>query len=103
MSWETRGNNKYFYRKRRENGRVVSEYVGSGDVAEFIAAVAEVTRAMREEQHRQWQISRDADISIDRQLLQTARIVRLMQRATLIASGCHTHRRQWRRSRRESA
>ena len=30
MGWETRGNNTYYYRKRRVGPSVVSEYAGSG-------------------------------------------------------------------------
>ena len=37
MGWETRGNGKYYYRKRRIGDKVVSEYVGTGPGAELIA------------------------------------------------------------------
>jgi len=30
MGWEERRGRKYFYRKRRNGGRVVSEYLGAG-------------------------------------------------------------------------
>lgn len=37
MGWEYRAGRKYYYRKRREDGRVVSEYVGAGPLAELTA------------------------------------------------------------------
>ena len=30
MAWEERNGNQYYYRKRRQGNRVVSEYVGKG-------------------------------------------------------------------------
>ncbi len=36
---------------------------------------------------------------LDRELLQIGRLVRDLQAAALLADGCHTHRRQWRRKR----
>lgn len=37
MAWEKRGNRSYFYQKKRIGGKVKSEYVGAGEVAELIA------------------------------------------------------------------
>ena len=33
MGWEKRGNNKYYYRKKREGKRVISIYFGKGEKA----------------------------------------------------------------------
>ena len=35
--WEQRGNNSYYYKKRRDGARVKSVYVGRGEVAHFIS------------------------------------------------------------------
>jgi hypothetical protein len=48
MSWETRGNNVYYYRARRINGRVVKEYLGTGASAEAAAAEDEARRKARQ-------------------------------------------------------
>ena len=50
MGWETRGNGTYYYRKVRRGGRVCSEYVGRGLVADMLAdidggAISEAGRA----------------------------------------------------------
>jgi hypothetical protein len=47
MAWEERNGRMYYYRKRREGGRVVSEYVGAGIGAE---AIATMDRIDQEEQ-----------------------------------------------------
>ncbi len=33
MPWESRGDNRYYYRKRREGRRVLSEYLAPGATA----------------------------------------------------------------------
>jgi len=37
MGWEKRGNNLYYYRKKRDGDRIVSEYVGNGRMAQRIS------------------------------------------------------------------
>ena len=48
MGWEQRGNNPYYYRARRINGRVVKEYVGTGASAEAAAAEDKARRQARQ-------------------------------------------------------
>ena len=33
MAWEERNGKSYYYQKRREGDRVVSEYIGTGELA----------------------------------------------------------------------
>lgn len=44
MAWEQRGNNRYYYRKRWERGRCVSEYLGTGATAQLLAACEQARR-----------------------------------------------------------
>lgn len=47
MSWETRGNNRYYYRRQRdESGGVSATYVGRGPEAEMIANLDSITREL---------------------------------------------------------
>lgn len=100
MAWE-RG---YYYRVRRENGRVVREYVGHGWHAEIIAQLDELERenasyekqvaadALRKEKAR----SDKLDINIDA----LDELADFVARAALIAAGYHQHKRgEWRKRR----
>lgn len=51
MSLEHRNGRTYYYRARRENGRVVKEYVGSGFIA---VAAAELDAVERLERAPRW-------------------------------------------------
>jgi hypothetical protein len=99
MGWETRGNRLYYYVKRRESGRVISDYIGGGALAEMLAAINELEQQERDLERRHWQAERLAELATDRQLQQIGRLLRDLQAATLIAHGCRTHRRQWRKKR----
>ena len=48
MSWEARGNKRYYTRSRRINGRVVREYIGAGLLAEAAATLDSAARAERQ-------------------------------------------------------
>jgi hypothetical protein len=101
MGWETRSNRRYYYIKRRRYGRVVSDYIGSGALAEALASLNELEQKERALERRRWQAERQAELKSDRQLRQIAGLVRDLQAATLVAHGYHTHRRQWRKIRYE--
>ena len=49
MGWERRGHNSYYYHKYREDGRVVSEYVKSNELAQLIAAIAALVKKKKAE------------------------------------------------------
>ena len=55
MAWEKRGNNSYYYQKRRIGDRVVSDYIGAGPVAEMIALTDADERQRKEYERQQWQ------------------------------------------------
>lgn len=97
MAWEQRRAQSYYYAKRREGGRVVSVYYGSGELAQ---AVAEITAAQRRsamltrtaEQERRTRDDRGRQIVRD-----VAGELRTVLAAVLVANGYHQHKRQWRR------
>lgn len=95
MAWETRGNRDYLYRKKRVNGRVVSEYLGTGYHAKLLemrdARTAAQRNAEREERRRQ-----DA---IDKEIKRHSGELRKLVNSVLVASGYHQHKRQWRKKR----
>ena len=99
MGWEDRNGRSYYYEKKREDGRVVSRYIGRGIASKMCEALNEERRwereEMRAERRRQKALDREIDIAI-RNL--TAR-TKLLTEAVLVASGYHKHKGQWRRRR----
>ncbi len=92
MAWETRNGQRYYYRKRREGKRVVSEYQGRAEVAELSAQCDAYARQRREAERAEAE-------ALDRMLAELSSLLRLLTHATLIANGYHTHKGQWRRKR----
>ena len=99
MGWETRGNGSYYYRKVRRGGRVCSEYVGRGLVADILADIDDDARHDAQVQQQARRAEVDAERHTAATLAEVDRMVQHMTAAALIAAGYHTHRRQWRRQR----
>lgn len=97
MSWESRGNYRYYYRRRKVNGRVEAEYIGSGPVADALAGLDEFERQQREREATEWQVFIEADRRTVAALGDVDELVRSAVAAVLIVNGYHTHKRQWRR------
>ena len=98
MGWEQKRGRWYYYRKRRVGGKVRSEYVGSGAVAQLCAELDECGRRERAAQRAADQATQQAEAVIDRQLADAESALREMTHATLVAAGCHRHKGQWRKS-----
>ncbi len=99
MGWEERNGRLYYYEKRREGQRVVSQYVGTGTFAEACAVLNEAEKQKRQRQReavRQEQEALDRD---ERQVENTVDLIRTITHAALVASGYHTHKGQWRKRR----
>lgn len=99
MSWETRGNNRYYYRRRKVAGRVIGEYVGAGYLAEVMAAEDEAARQARQAAAAEWRSIVEADRRQEKMLAEIDTLVRAAVAGVLIANGYHTHKRQWRKTR----
>ena len=99
MGWENRGNGRYYYRKVRDGGRVRSEYVGAGLVAEALAEIDDIGRAAEAHNRATWATTVQAERVNDEAIAAAGAIAAALTTAVLIAAGYHTHRRQWRRQR----
>jgi hypothetical protein len=99
MGWENRNGRLYFYRKRRDGKRVVSEYVGTGLVAELSWALdgeekhnANLKRIERDQR-------RQAVKMIDDNAAQVEKYTKIITRACLLLADYHAPKRQWRKVR----
>lgn len=99
MAWTIRNGNRYYYRKQRVNGRVVSIYCGTREQAER-AAEEDKARAAALATERARQV---AEIQAYDELVAVVaefeRNVRIVTIATLLVNGYHTHKGQWRKIR----
>jgi hypothetical protein len=100
MAWETRGNQSYYYRSRRVNGKVVKEYVGSGDLADSIAALEALDRQRGEMERSEAQAERREQAELEDEIEAYCRQVDDTLAEVLTALGYHRHDRgAWRRKR----
>ena len=99
MAWEYRNGRQYYYRKRRESGRVVSEYIGGGLVATIVEG-RDMEERWRAEQERAELMKAKADATkLDKQIREAEELIRTITRAYLLLAGYHAPRRQWRKVR----
>jgi hypothetical protein len=101
MAWETRkGHGRYYTRSKRVEGRVVREYVGSGEWAEAMVAMDEAERARRVAERADWREERECHERIDRQLDELNAFCTILAKDALENAGFHQHHRgEWRRRR----
>lgn len=94
-----RGNGEYYYHKRREGRRVVSEYVGTGELADLVARLNEIDQQRRKfELHRRREELAELT-RLDSQVDEFCATVKQIVTAVLLVTGHHRHRRQWRKKR----
>ena len=91
--------NGYLYRSRRDGGRVTTEYLGRGPLAEARAALDAAAARAREERRRAEREERARQRKIDATIDRVLERARLLTRAVLLASGYHTHKGTWRKAR----
>ena len=100
MSWQKRGQQRYYYRSLRVGGRVRCRYFGRGAAAEFVAVEDQLHRLevleARERRRAALARQRAVDAALDRLCEMTS----LLAQAVLLAAGYHQHARGvWRKRR----
>lgn len=100
MAWESRGSGQYYYKARREGGRVVKEYLGSGEhVAELVTLEAESRKIRQLDAEIERFRLAEAD-DRDALLSELNAAADLLARAALLAAGYRQHHRgEWRKPR----
>jgi len=99
VGWEKRRGRRYYYRKRREGGRVVSEYLGRGEWVATAIYLDGQSRKERARKRAREQREHEAVLKVDRQLAEVGAVIAALTRAALLESGYHLHKGQWRRRR----
>ncbi len=97
MGWERRKNRQYYYYKRRDGDRVISQYAGAGAAAQAIAALQ--TNDTRLHAGLRARRAPRAPDPLAGRLDTLAVVTRNLTRAVLEANGYHAHKGQWRKSR----
>ena len=101
MGWETRnGTGHYYTRSRRDGGRMVHEYLGTGAYGEYWAAADAEARAERAERVAAERAEVEEVVKLDKQVAAYAMIVKAAAHEALVAAGYKRHQRgEWRKTR----
>jgi len=97
MGWEERNGSWYYYRKKRINGTVQSEYVGSGPFAEALSRLDQIEQEKRREKAYRRKLKREEMQEEIRMVEEARRVARQVRDAALLASGYHNHKGTWRK------
>lgn len=95
MPWK----NGYYVRNRREGKTVVSEYIGNDDFAQLIARLDELERQQRQAAQAAEREELDRLAAEDARYAELDEVIGAVVAGLYIATGHHTHRRQWRKKR----
>lgn len=99
MGWKSRKGKRYFYRSERISGRVISHYIGNGELAQIIDQFGQMRQEERELERaaeREYYAEFEAE---DAEVERIEEMVSLLMKGALIADGFHQLKRIWRRKR----
>jgi hypothetical protein len=99
MGWELRNGKRYYYRKIRRGRQVVSEYIGAGEFAELLFEIDGLDRAEKAHFRILWNKQKDEVKRLNKEITQLSKIINGITRASLLTSGYHPHKGQWRQNR----
>lgn len=104
MAWETRNGKQYYYAKRWQNGKCVSEYRGAavGPIGELLAMMHEIEQLERlkaKNERAKWQKEQERITNLDRQIEAVCSEIQAITHAVLVATGHHQHKGLWRKKR----
>lgn len=96
MAWK-RG---YYYRNKRIDGKVVTEYLGSGYSAQLFDQLNQHAQAEAERKHQAWRAIQDEQQRLDQMIDAYGRLADAYVTALLLVNGYRQHKRsEWRKRR----
>ena len=101
MGWEQRNGQRYYYRKKREGGRVVSQYMGAGEMTNLFFIFDRDDYLEKRWNQAQWKMLKDETEKFDKDQKKLFQLTRQVLRACLLVKGYHPHKGQWRKKRHE--
>lgn len=99
MGWEKRGNGVYYYRKKRNGKHVRSEYYGTGMSAYLISELDKEEKMERQYNNEKLKKHKGEVEKMNREVDLLTNTVNGFLHATLLTSGYHEHKGQWRKIR----
>ncbi len=100
MAWEQRGNQTYYYRSVRVNGRVVKEYAGGGLMGVLGEECDDERREQRAFERERDRAERERWAGLEGQTDELGRLVEALAGTALALAGYRRHDRgEWRKRR----
>ncbi len=99
MGWEKRGNNNYYYRKKRFGEKVSSKYVGKGLLAEEFFRSDLMDRKLRQKFKDEIRQGRNELNALSFKMGKTNNLIKQILYGALLVAGFHMHKGQWRKKR----
>jgi len=99
MGWEKRGSGQYYYRKKRVNGRVVSEYMGTGILAEATQMLDQMESENKRMQEQKAKDEQEQDAAIDQAIDQNLESIGELIGSVLSDWGYRKVKGEWRKTR----
>ena len=97
--WRERGG-PYYTRSRKEDDRVVREYVGGGALGQIAALEDDHKRRRRQEEAALWKEERESLEKLTAPVDELCEAAEVLARAALLAAGYRRHNRgEWRKRR----
>ena len=98
MPWELHGTKRYYYRRRRVNGRSQGKYIGGGLIGELAAIEDLQRRQAREQVDSARRAEQQSQSLADKPLRGTNQLATLLLRSVLLGTGAYRQhdRGKWR-------
>jgi len=99
MAYERRGANRYYYRKRRKGNRVISQYIGAGEYAEYTHTLDMLEREVAEQERCRRQQERAEAALLDEKVNNALETLENTVESALVMAGYHKVKGEWRKKR----